>query len=42
MIELGEEVHFCAGSEKNVKITTIEDIDIFKALLLAKRDDWLK
>ena len=42
MIELGEEVHFCAGSEKNVKITTVEDIDIFKALLLAKRDAWLK
>ena len=42
MIELGEEVHFCAGSEKNVKITTVEDIDIFKALLLAKSDDWLK
>ena len=42
MIELGEEVHFCAGSEKNVKITTVEDIEIFKALLLAKRDAWLK
>lgn len=42
MIELGEEVHFCPGSEKNVKITTVEDIDIFKALLLAKRDTWLK
>lgn len=42
MIELGEEVHFCAGSEKNVKITTTEDIEIFKALLMAKKDDWLK
>lgn len=42
MIELGEEVHFCPGSEKNVKITTVEDIDIFNALLLAKRDSWLK
>lgn len=42
MIELGEKVYFCAGSEKNLKITTIEDIDIFKALLLAKRDAWLK
>ena len=42
MIELGEEVHFCAGSEKNVKITTTEDLEIFKALLTAKRDDWLK
>lgn len=42
MIELGEEVHFCMGSEKNVKITTTEDLDIFKALLTAKKDDWLK
>ncbi len=42
MIELGEKVHFCMGSEKNVKITTTEDIEIFKALLSAKRDEWLK
>ncbi len=42
MIELGEQVHFSAGSEKNIKLTTVEDIDIFKALLLAKRSDWLK
>lgn len=42
MIELGEKVYFCPGSEKNVKITTTEDIEIFKALLMAKKDDWLK
>ena len=42
MIELGEKVSFCAGSEKNVKITTSEDLEIFKALLVAKRDEWLK
>lgn len=42
MIELGEPVDFCAGSEKNVKITTTEDIEIFKALLTAQKDDWLK
>lgn len=42
MVELGEKVHFCPGSEKNIKITTTEDIEIFKALLAAKRDDWLK
>lgn len=42
MIELGESVDFCAGSEKNVKITTTEDLEIFKALLAAKRDEWLK
>lgn len=42
MIELGETVYFSKGSEKNIKLTTVEDIDIFKALLLAKRSDWLK
>lgn len=42
MIELGEQVYFSAGSEKNIKLTTVEDIDIFKALLAAKRSDWLK
>lgn len=42
MVELGETVHFCPGSEKNIKITTTEDIEIFKALLQAKKDDWLK
>ena len=42
MIELGEKVYFCAGSEKNVKITTTEDIEIFKALLMAKKDEWMK
>ena len=42
MVELGEEVCFCSGSEKNVKITTVEDIEIFKALLHSKRDEWMK
>ncbi len=42
MVELGAEVHFCPGSEKNIKITTTEDIEIFKALLMARKDDWLK
>ncbi|MBR3679029.1 MAG: 2-C-methyl-D-erythritol 4-phosphate cytidylyltransferase [Oscillospiraceae bacterium] len=42
MIEMGEQVYFSAGSEKNIKLTTVEDIDIFKALLSAKRADWLK
>lgn len=42
MIEMGEQVHFSSGSEKNIKLTTVEDLDIFKALLAAKRADWLK
>lgn len=42
MIEMGNQVYFSTGSEKNIKLTTVEDIDIFKALLAAKRSDWLK
>lgn len=42
MIELGESVFFSKGSEKNVKITTTDDIEIFEALLSAKKNDWLK
>ena len=42
MIEMGEQVHFSAGSEKNIKLTTVDDLDIFKALLLAKKSEWIK
>lgn len=42
MIEMGEQVYFSAGSEKNIKLTTVDDLDIFKALLAAKTSDWLK
>lgn len=33
MVELGETLYFAAGSEKNLKITTLDDIKLFKALL---------
>lgn len=33
MVELGETIFFCAGSEKNIKLTTPDDMEIFKALL---------
>ncbi len=42
MIELGRKVYFSQGSEKNIKLTTVDDIDIFKALLASKRSEWLK
>lgn len=42
MVELGESIHFSAGSEKNVKLTSTDDIEIFKALLISKKDEWLK
>lgn len=39
MEKLGKKTYFSKGSEKNIKITTVEDIEIFKALLMAKRDE---
>lgn len=33
MIEMGEEVHFSIGSEINIKLTTPDNIKIFRALL---------
>ena len=41
-IELGKKLYFSAGSEKNLKLTTTEDLEIFKALLDAKASEWLK
>jgi len=42
MVELGKNVYFSIGSEKNIKLTTPEDIEIFKALLNTKKEDWMK
>lgn len=42
MQQLGEVVYFSKGSEENLKITTVEDMMIFKALLHTKKDGWLK
>ena len=33
MVDLGEELHFAIGSDKNIKITTQDDLDLFKALI---------
>ncbi len=40
-IELGRKLFMSKGSEKNLKLTTVEDIEIFKALLNAKKDTWM-
>lgn len=43
MAELGNrEMHIVPGSEKNVKITTVEDLEIVKSLLHVQKDSWLK
>ncbi|KMW22051.1 IspD/TarI family cytidylyltransferase [Enterocloster citroniae] len=36
MTDLGETLYFAAGSDKNIKITTPEDLELFKALLEIK------
>lgn len=33
MVELGERLYFAAGSDKNIKLTTKDDLDMFKAYL---------
>ena len=40
-VEMGKEVYLSAGSEKNIKITTSEDIEIFSALLRSSKPEWL-
>lgn len=42
MVEMGERLYFSAGSEKNIKITTKDDLDTFKAYLKMEKDSWLK
>lgn len=42
MLHLGETVHFSKGTERNVKITTVEDLELFKALLKMERESWVK
>lgn len=37
MYALGKTVHFSIGSEKNYKITTSDDLDVFTALLRAEK-----
>ena len=42
MVELGVKLHFAAGSDKNIKLTTKDDLDMFKAYLKSEEDKWLK
>ena len=44
LAELDEniEMHIVPGSEKNIKITTVEDLEILKALMHTDKDKWLK
>ncbi|MBB5183737.1 IspD/TarI family cytidylyltransferase [Catenisphaera adipataccumulans] len=41
MVELGERLYFAEGSERNIKLTTQEDLQLFKAYILSERNRWL-
>ena len=43
MVDLGVRLHFAAGSDKNIKLTTKDDLEMFKAYLKRDKDaGWLK
>ncbi len=42
MVELGERLYFAAGSEKNIKLTTKDDLEMFKVYLQSDKAGWLK
>ena len=42
MVDLGETLYFAAGSDKNIKLTTKDDLEIFKSYLKMEKDSWLK
>lgn len=42
MVELGETLHFAAGSDKNIKLTTKDDLEMFKGYLKRDKNNWLK
>lgn len=37
MVELGERLYFAAGSDKNIKLTTKDDLDLFKAYIKSEK-----
>ena len=43
MVELGVRLHFAAGSDKNIKLTTKDDLELFKGYISKEqKDEWLK
>lgn len=42
MVELGVKLYFAAGSDKNIKLTTRDDLEMFKGFLLKSKDNCIK
>ncbi len=42
MVELGVRLHFAAGSDRNIKLTTKDDLELFKGYLARDKENRLK
>lgn len=42
MSDLGVKLYFAAGSDKNIKLTNTDDLEMFKAYLHTDKENWLK
>ncbi|MCR5070263.1 MAG: 2-C-methyl-D-erythritol 4-phosphate cytidylyltransferase [Prevotella sp.] len=42
MVELGVRLNFAKGSDKNIKLTTKDDLELFKGYLTKGTDKWIK
>lgn len=42
MVDLGETLYFAKGSDKNIKLTTRDDLQIFMGYVQGVEKDWLK
>ena len=42
MVELGVRLNFAAGSDKNIKLTTKDDLEMFKGYLAKEKESWIK
>lgn len=42
MADLGIKLYFAMGSDKNIKLTTLDDLAVFEAYLKSKKEKWLK
>lgn len=42
MVQLGVRLHFAMGSDRNIKLTTKDDLELFKGYLARDKSTWMK
>ncbi|MCQ2093548.1 MAG: 2-C-methyl-D-erythritol 4-phosphate cytidylyltransferase [Bacteroidaceae bacterium] len=42
MVDLGVRLYFASGSDRNIKLTTKDDLELFKSYIAMDKDKWLK